>query len=53
MMFKKMNATGAEKLALDNVTVDNDNDHLLLHFKTDDDKFQSLLQSPLFASIAR
>jgi hypothetical protein len=53
MMFKKMNATGAEKLALDNVTVDNDSDHLLLHFKTDDDKFQSLLQSPLFTSIAR
>jgi len=53
MMFKKMNATGVEKVALDNVTVDNDNDHLLLHFKADDDKFQSLLQSPLFMSIAK
>jgi hypothetical protein len=53
MMFKKMNATGVEKMALDNVTVDNDNEHLLVHFKTDDDKFQSLLQSPLFIAIAR
>ncbi|HYN14989.1 MAG TPA: hypothetical protein VES66_04275 [Terriglobales bacterium] len=53
MMFKKMNATGAEKIALDNVTVDNSSDHLLVHFKTDDEKFQSLLQSPLFTSIAR
>jgi hypothetical protein len=53
MLFKKMNASGAEKTALDNVTVDNDSEHLLLHFKTDDDKFQSLLQSPLFNSIAR
>jgi hypothetical protein len=53
MMFKRMNATGAEKIALDNVTVDNDSQHLLVHFKTDDDKFQSLLQSPLFTSIAR
>jgi len=53
MMFKKMNATGAEKIALDNVTVDNDSDHLLLHFKTDDEKFQSLLQSPLFTAIAK
>ena len=53
MMFKKMNATGAEKIALDNVTVDNDSDHLLLHFKTDDEKFQSLLQSPLFTAISR
>ena len=53
MLFKKMNATGAEKQALENVTVDNDNEHLLVHFKTDDDKFQSLLQSPLFTAIAR
>ena len=53
MMFKKVNATGAEKVALDNVSVDNDNDHLLLHFKTDDDKFQSLLQSPMFTSFTR
>jgi hypothetical protein len=53
MMFKKMNATGVEKMALDNVTVDNDGEHLLLHFKADDDKFQSLLQSPLFTSITR
>ncbi len=53
MMFKKMNATGVEKMALDNVTVDNDSEHLLVHFKADDDKFQSLLQSPLFTSIAR
>ncbi len=53
MMFKKMNATGAEKVALDNVTVDSDSDHLLVHFKTDDDKFQSLLQSPFFESIAK
>jgi len=53
MLFKKMNAAGAEKQALENVTVDNDNEHLLVHFKTDDDKFQSLLQSPLFTAIAR
>jgi len=51
MLFKKMNATGVEKTALENVTVDSDSSHLLVHFKTDDDKFQSLLQSPMFASI--
>lgn len=53
MMFKKMSATGVEKMALENVSVDNDSDHLLVHFKTDDDKFESLLQSPLFTSVAR
>jgi len=51
MLFKKMNATGVEKTALEDVTVDSDSGHLLVHFKTDDDKFQSLLQSPMFASI--
>jgi hypothetical protein len=53
VLFKKMNATGAEKTALENVTVDSDSDHLLVHFKTDDDKFQSLLQSPMFTAMTR
>ena len=53
VLFKKLNATGAEKTALENVTVDNDSDHLLVHFTADDDKFQSLLQSPMFTSITR
>ena len=51
VLFKKMNAAGAEKTALENVTVDSDSDHLLVHFKTDDDKFQSLLQSPMFTAM--
>ena len=51
VLFKKMNAAGAEKTALESVTVDSDSDHLLVHFKTDDDKFQSLLQSPMFTAM--
>ena len=53
VLFRKMNAQGAEKTALDNVTVDSDAANLQLHFKTDDNKFQSLIKSDLFASIAR
>jgi len=53
VLFKKLNATGAEKTALESVTVDSDSDHLLVHFKADDEKFQSLLESPMFASITR
>lgn len=53
VLFRKMSAQGAEKTALDNVTVDSDSSNLQLHFKTDDNKFQSLLKSDLFASIAR
>jgi len=51
VLFKKINATGAEKTALESVTVDSDSSQLLVHFKADDEKFQSLLESPMFASI--
>jgi hypothetical protein len=52
-MFRKMGATGAEKVALDSVTADNDGSNLKLVFKTDDKQFQSLLQSDLFAAVSR
>ena len=53
VMFRKMNATGVEKVALESVTVDNDSGLLKLHFKTDESRFQALLQSDLFASMAK
>jgi hypothetical protein len=52
MLYKKMNATPIEKTALDATTVDSDSANLLLHFKTDDQKFQSLMHSPLFAAVS-
>ena len=53
VMFRKMNAQGAEKVALDSVTVDNDSSNLTLRFKSDEQRFQSLLQSDLFTSLSR
>jgi hypothetical protein len=53
MLYKKMNATPTEKLALEGVTVDSDSSNLQLHFKTDDQRFQSLLHSDLFAAVSR
>jgi len=53
MAFRKMNATGTEKLALESTTVDSDSGVLKLRFKTDDTKFQSLLKSDLFAAVSR
>ncbi len=53
VMFRKQGATGPEKVALDSVTVDNDSAKLQLHFRTDDQKFQALLQSDLFASVSK
>jgi hypothetical protein len=52
ILFKKMNATSAEKTAYDATTVDSDGVNLLLHFKTDDQKFQALMTSPLFAAVS-
>lgn len=48
MMVRKMSASGAEKLALDNMTVESDSDQLKVHFKSDEKDFQSLLKSDLF-----
>jgi hypothetical protein len=52
MMYKKMNATPVEKIAMDSLTVDSDSSNLQLHFKTDDKKFQSLMHSDLFAAVS-
>ena len=53
LMFRKMNATGSEKTALESTTVDSDSDILRVHFKTDDSKFQALMKSDLFNAISR
>jgi hypothetical protein len=52
MLYKKLNATPIEKTALEATTVDSDSANLQLHFKTDDQKFQSLMHSPLFAAVS-
>jgi len=52
MLYKKLNATPAEKTALDSTTVDSDSANLQLHFKSDDQKFQALMHSPLFAAVS-
>ncbi len=52
MLYKKMSASPAEKIAIDSTTVDSDGSDVQLHFKSDDQKFQSLMNSPLFAAIS-
>lgn len=52
MMYKKMNASPIEKVAMDSMTVNSDNSNLQLHFKTDDKKFQALMHSDLFAAVS-
>lgn len=51
MLYKKMSATPAEKVAVDNTTVDSDGDDVQVHFKANDSQFQSLMHSDLFAAV--
>jgi hypothetical protein len=53
VLYRKMNATPTEKMALENTTVDNSHDMLQMHFKSDDQRFQALLNSDLFAAVSK
>lgn len=52
ILYKKMSATPAEKIAMDNTTVDSDGSNLAVHFKANDQQFQSLMHSDLFAAVS-
>lgn len=51
ILYKKMGASAAEKLAMENTTVDSDSSNLQIHFKSNDQQFQSLMHSDLFAAV--
>jgi hypothetical protein len=52
MLYRRMSGTAAEKMAIENTSVDSDSSNLQLHFKSDDKQFQSLMHSPLFAAVS-
>lgn len=52
ILYKKMNATPAEKVAMENTNVDSDGSNLGVHFKANDQQFQSLMHSDLFAAVS-
>jgi hypothetical protein len=52
LLFKKMSASGSEKVAMENSTVDSDGSNVLFHFKSSDQQFQSLMHSELFAAVS-
>ncbi len=53
VLYRKLKADDTEKLFLDNLDVTSDSDRVRMRFKTDEKKFQSLLQSDLFAAAVR
>ncbi|SRR5579875_552892 len=53
VLYRRMSGTPAERMALQNTTVDSSNDLVQMHFQTDDQRFQSLLHSDLFAAVSK
>jgi hypothetical protein len=51
MLYKKMSATPPEKIAVENTAVDSDGSNVVVHFKANDQQFQSLMHSDLFAAV--
>jgi len=51
LLYRKMSATPAEKIAVENTTVDSDSSNVMVHFKANDQQFQSLMHSDLFAAV--
>lgn len=52
LLYKKMNASAAEKVAMDNTSVESDGANVQFHFKSSDQQFQSLMHSELFAAVS-
>jgi len=51
MLYKKMSATPAEKIAVENTSIDSDGSNVGMHFKASDQQFQSIMHSELFAAV--
>ena len=52
LLYKKMSATAPEKTAMDNTSVDSDGANVNFHFKSNDQQFQSIMHSDLFAAVS-
>jgi hypothetical protein len=53
ILFRKLSGSSSEKLALENTTVNSSDDLVQMHFATDDQRFQALMKSDLFAAVSR
>ncbi|MGA7218520.1 MAG: hypothetical protein WBX38_09405 [Candidatus Sulfotelmatobacter sp.] len=52
LLYKKMSASGSEKIAMENTSVDSDGSNVQFHFKSSDQQFQGLMHSELFAAVS-
>src|SRR5271165_2845743 len=53
VLYRRMSGSSSEKMALENTSVDSSNDVVSMHFKTDDQRFQALMKTDLFAAVSK
>ena len=53
MMYKKMTGNNIEKNALQDVTADSEGSDFRVHFRSDEKKFQSLINTDMFAAMTK
>jgi hypothetical protein len=53
VLYRQMSGTPTEKMAMQSTTVDSSNDIVQMHFKSNDQQFQALLKSDLFAAVSK
>jgi len=53
VLYRRMSGTPSEKMALEETTVESSNDLVQMHFKSNDQQFQALLKSDLFAAVSK
>lgn len=53
ILFREMTGSSSEKLALEKTTIHSSGDRVKMHFATDNQRFQALMKSDLFAAVSR
>jgi hypothetical protein len=53
ILFREMSGSSSEKLALENTSVTSSDELVQMHFASDDQHFQALMKSDLFAAVSR
>jgi hypothetical protein len=53
MMYRRMTANGVEKSVLQDVAADSDGSNFKVHFRSDEKKFQSLINTEMFAAMTK
>ena len=52
MLYRRFSSTGADKMAMEDMSVESDSSNLRVHFSASDNQFQKLMQSELFAAVS-